>query len=76
MTRVYTVNFRKDKYIVVDRLQIDKTGKKIASGDTKRIHARDVEEDTLAYMRAREKMLQVALYRIDIYYVISTFQHD
>ena len=60
-TRVYTVNFRKDKYIVVDRLQIDKTGKKISSGDTKRIHARDVEEDTLAYMRAKEIVLQVAL---------------
>ena len=45
----------------MDRLQIDKTGKKLESGDTKRIHARDVEEDTRAYMRSKETELQVAL---------------
>ena len=45
----------------MDRLQIDKSGRQIASGDTKRIHARDVEEYTLVYMRDRKQVLQVAL---------------
>ena len=45
----------------MDRLQIDKSGRQIASEDTKRIHARDVEGYTLVYMRDRKQVLQVAL---------------
>ena len=59
--RVYTMNFRGDKFIVVDRLHIDKSGRKSDKGDTKRIHAREVEEYTLAYIKDKEQVLQVAL---------------
>ena len=45
----------------MDRLQIDKSGRQIASADTKRIHARDVVGYTLVYMRDRKQVLQVAL---------------
>ena len=45
----------------MDGLHINKSGRQIASEDTKRIHARDVEEYTLVYMRDRKHVLQVAL---------------
>ena len=45
--RVYTMNFRGYKFNAVDRLHIDKSGRKSDQGDTKRIHAREVEDYTL-----------------------------
>ena len=59
--RVYTTRFRGDDYIVVDRVRIGKNGHKIATGDTKCIHARDVEEYTIAYLKNKEEILQVVL---------------
>ena len=59
--RVYTTRFRGDNYIVVDRVRIGKNGNKISTGDTKRIHARDVEEYTVAYLKNKEEILQVVL---------------
>ena len=60
-TRVYVTLCYGDKFIVVDRLHIDKAGHKSSLGETKRIHARDVEDYTLVYNRNREQVLQVAL---------------
>ena len=59
--KVYITSCNGDKFIVVDRLHIDKAGHKSTLGDTKRIHARDVEEYTLAYNAAQAQVLQVAL---------------
>ena len=60
-TKVYVTSCNGTKYIVVDRLYIGKSGQKSSFGDTKRIHARDVEEYTLAYTAKRAQVLQVAL---------------
>ena len=60
-TRVYVTSCNGIKYIVVDRLYIGKSGQKSSFGDTKCIHARDVEEYTLAYTEKRAQVLQVAL---------------
>ena len=60
-TKVYVTSCNGDKFIVVDRLHIDKSGNKTSFGDTKRIHARDVENYTLAYNTTKQQVLQVAL---------------
>ena len=60
-TKVYVTSCNGTKYIVVDRLYIGKSGQKSSFGDTKCIHARDVEEYTLAYTEKRAQVLQVAL---------------
>ena len=60
-TKVYITSCNGDKFIVVDRLHIDKSGHRSSLRDKQRIHAHDVEQLTTVYNSKRTQVLQVAL---------------